>query len=104
MPALRSFRPRPAALIAGLALCGLALAVPGASFARFLSGETKLDLELLSRGVGIWKLATILLGALLIAFDGWRPRGEEQAPLLERGRVENEPLPMRWHAIALAVF
>ncbi|HUR29313.1 MAG TPA: hypothetical protein VM509_14085, partial [Planctomycetota bacterium] len=103
MTALRSFRPRPVALIAGLALCVLALAVPATGFARFLAAEAEVDLELGSRGVGIWRLATLLLGALCIVFDGLRPRGEDGEPLLEHGRVPNESLSPRWHLVALAI-
>jgi 4-amino-4-deoxy-L-arabinose transferase-like glycosyltransferase len=71
--------------------------------ALFLSNETKLDVVALAKGVWIWKLATVVLGVLWIAADGFRPHGREADALLERGRRPDEAPSVRWHAIVFAI-
>ncbi|HTF86819.1 MAG TPA: glycosyltransferase family 39 protein [Planctomycetota bacterium] len=99
----RSFRPRPLALVAGLAFVGLALAVPVASSAQFLARETGLDPAILAQGVWIWKAATLLLGILGMVADGLRPGEVEASPLLERGQSAESPPNLRWNLGVLAI-
>ena len=99
---LRPFRPRPSALIAGLALVALGLAVPVGNTAAYFARDSAGAVDSLTTGLSIWKLATIGLGFLWMAADAFRPQGHEADALLARGKSTADAPSQRLRAVAIA--